>query len=765
MQQSHPPFATGQQVTVRDDSWVVLKAEAFTDAHLLHLRGIGSTNLGQLQSLLSPFDHFATLACSTRLLSVSRRHTLAAAALHVADADPWDHCWTAATADIELRSWQLEPALAAVRGATRILLADRVGLGKTIQAALVLSELLARGLAERVLVLTPAPLRQQWADELRTRFRLTPAVFDHASLTAAVAALPAGVNPWQTAPLIVSSIDLVKRPEVRSAIDAVAFDALVVDEAHHATRGTDRGAVVADLAARTPWIVLATATPHSGDNDAFEFLQQIGSTRGAPLLMFRRTSEISPRFARRSHLLAVVPTLAERALLDETSRYVRAIGRSAARAAGARLVASVIARRAASSAKALCGTLARRIALLSREAVPEIQPHLPWEDADADDGDTPDALLATPALANLEQEIGWLRRLLELAGQASARSSKVAVIRRLLRRTSESAVVFSEYRDVAMGVAAAIEDLAAVAVLHGGLSPRQRQDVVNAFNGGALRAVIATDAAGEGLNLHHRCRLVVNIELPWMPRRLEQRIGRVDRIGQQRRVHALHLVHRGSFEGTVVTRLERRRAQAGARTRDTRALDHDTPATESRRLRQVARGRRLTDRGAVFTSRGPRGPAPRRVVLLYGATLIDQGGRFVQRVALPIAVSVDPHSTSHRRLTRRLLRWIAADSTLQDVLSHEAASQCARGEVVLQQVAAALTGRLDECLATLDQRARERSQWQGSLFDSSSDALFERERSALRSVREHFERRRDEARALSTLRATAPRLLAAWLAD
>jgi len=103
-----------------------------------------------------------------------------------------------------------------------------------------------------------------------------------------------------------------------------------------------------------------------------------------------------------------------------------------------------------------------------------------------------------------------------------------------------------------------------VAVLHGGLSRDHRRTAPQDFPSGRCRILLATDAAGEGLNLHHRCRFVVNLELPWNPVRLEQRIGRVDRIGQQAAVHAFHLIAQGTGEPRILARLRTRVAAAGA---------------------------------------------------------------------------------------------------------------------------------------------------------------------------------------------------------
>src|SRR5207244_6276945 len=98
--------------------------------------------------------------------------------------------------------------------------------------------------------------------------------------------------------------------------------------------------------------------------------------------------------------------------------------------------------------------------------------------------------------------------------------------------------------------------------LHGGMNRDERLAVINQFTSGRSNLLFATDAAGEGLNLQHACRLVIDLELPWNPMRLEQRIGRVDRIGQRRTVHAVHLIAAGTGEERVLERLRDRIAIA-----------------------------------------------------------------------------------------------------------------------------------------------------------------------------------------------------------
>ena len=135
---------------------------------------------------------------------------------------------------------------------------------------------------------------------------------------------------------------------------------------------------------------------------------------------------------------------------------------------------------------------------------------------------------------------------------------------RVIDCVREPVLVFTEYRDTLEALVEALAGGRKVGALHGGLSTAARAQLVREFNHGGLDLLIATDAAGEGLNLHHRCRLVIDVELPWNPLRLEQRVGRVDRLGQRRRVHAIRLIHRGTVEDTVLAHLERRRLRARA---------------------------------------------------------------------------------------------------------------------------------------------------------------------------------------------------------
>ena len=550
-------------VRVRDESWTVARTESFERCTVLTLEGCGPDNRGRRFHAVTPFDHVSA-SQSTRPRRRKRRTVLRGALAAIARERPALGLWTAAAATLDLFAYQLEPALAVLRGATRVLLADGVGLGKTIQAGLILAELRVRGLVDRALILCPAGLRESWATELGDRFGIVAAVLDHTSLAINLQDLPAGVNPWAAHPVVIASIDLVKRPEVIAAVEEVPFDLVIADEAHHLTPDSDRGHAVSRLASRAPWVVLVSATPHSGDQAAFSYLTAIGSL-GDPLVIFRRgRSDIGLPNDRRARLMCVTATHDEARLLRATDDYARDIWQARGQSDHAvQLVAITLARRAASSAAAVALTLARRRALLAGAPPPlPLQASLPWEDGDHDDGDELDERLARPGLSDEARERRCLDQLIDLAHCAAGHSSKLSRLRRFLKRAGEPAVVFTEYRDTLQAAADFLASTFRLGAIHGGVPAPMRQEVLRQFDRGDLEVLIATDTAGEGLNLHRRCRLVIDLELPWNPLRLEQRIGRVDRIGQRRRVHAVHLVHRGTVEDRVWNHLERRRHYA-----------------------------------------------------------------------------------------------------------------------------------------------------------------------------------------------------------
>jgi superfamily II DNA or RNA helicase len=218
----------------------------------------------------------------------------------------------------------------------------------------------------------------------------------------------------------------------------------------------------------------------------------------------------------------------------------------------------------------------------------------------------PGAELAAPGLEDRDEERRRLEVIRGLALRAQAAESKMGALIRLLRRAHEPAIVFTEYRDT---LARLVSLLAAShpTTLHGGLTPAERRENLQRFTSGAARLLLATDAASEGLNLHQHCRLVINLELPWTPLRLEQRIGRVERIGQTRRVHAVHLRAVDTTEESYLTTLSNRTeraADASGRLRERPPILTPIRATAEAETMRLEQLRRLSEPAGGFDADG-----------------------------------------------------------------------------------------------------------------------------------------------------------------
>ncbi|MGE3274466.1 MAG: DEAD/DEAH box helicase [Vicinamibacterales bacterium] len=759
MQKLHTPV-TGTPVSTRGRTWTLIGRDPGESCALVTLVGADEDNTGRTTRLIVPFDALRPVH-HAHCRRERRGPTLGAAAAAVAQQHEPGQLWSAASARIELLDWQLEPALAVVHGAPRVLLADEVGLGKTIEAGLVLTELAARGLVERTLVLVPASLTSQWATELSARFGLAAVVMDQATLHLAARHLPDDLSPWDLASCVITSIDFAKRPEVRAGLEASPFDLLIVDEAHHATAATDRGALVEALATRTPFVVLATATPHDGDEVAYRSLLELGRCGDGPIVVFQRTRETTgSRARRRERRVRVRASAAEGRLRDAIVAYGHQLlgdDRPAAR-----LVATILRRRAASSPAAAARTIARRRALIAEVGeAPTTQPVLPWDEQDSRDGVEDDTLLGLPGTADRAVDVRALDGLVALALAATRTATKPVALLRLLRRTAESAVVFSEYRDTVEDLARRFGSRWPLAVLHGGLSAGERRAAVAAFTSGRARLLLATDAAGEGLNLQRTCRLVVNVDQPWTPVRLEQRAGRVDRLGQTRTVHVLHLVQPGSIEDEVTDRLDDRRAHIG-RARAAVPVA-DTATTERARCQgrrellgvaaPAATLRRAHVAAPVHCSRRPG-----RLILLVALALVNGTGRLVARRTIGVVVS-----TGGARLRRhelgRLSRVIESDPRVHALLAQATdglTSDAARCRAAL---AAGLLPRLRAVDSLLE---RARPAMQGSLFDRRAERAWQLDRARASARRQRLGALMSAVDEATPLRAARPRLVAAW---
>jgi len=748
-------------------------------------------------SFLLPCEPCDLLPQSTAPRIVRQRTWARRLRAALADAVPTPHALrTKPGSALSILAFQLEPALAVTLGlASRILIADEVGLGKTIQAGLVVNEVLLRRPDGHVLIVAPAGLKAQWHHELRLRLGLEACVLD--SATVARHGWASGVNPWTIHPLAITSLDYIKRPEVLRSLEALIWDVVIFDEAHTLIGRSDRATAAAAIAERARTMVLLTATPHSGDEAAFTRLCGIGDVKnGYPLLVFRRTRhDAGFGLSRRTVSLRVRPTAAELAMHRGVIAYARLIWRQRGRASsGVRLIAGLLCRRACSSASSLVRSLERRLSLLADEDAPaDTQARLPFEDVPADD-DEPGMVLALPGLDDGREERRLLERLLETARQASTQGeSKVAALARFFARARQPAIVFTEYRDTLATLAAAFANHHPV-LLHGGLTAAERQESARRFNAGEESLLLATDAASEGLNLHHHCRLVINLELPWTPVRLEQRIGRVERIGQTQRVHAVHLLAAGTSEEESVARFLLRRALVSNALNDLRssgpsidditnaiigggdASSHERPFTlppnvlvrdlsreannEAARLETVRRlasgiGAAPTDtRPCVTVLRRRRGNS--RALWIFRLGFVDPELRLVWETTVGVCGGTQIPSPAHRAV-REWLR--ASSSSIATIVADHHERSLAAASTSTQQpltLAAAREHAIREALTR--HRARlSATLLQGGLFDRRGERAAAAQTAIIEEALERCAVRLrdiDEAQPLATERPT-----------
>jgi superfamily II DNA or RNA helicase len=477
---------------------------------------------------------------------------------------------------VEPRAYQLVPLLMALRLPTvRLLIADDVGVGKTIEAGLIARELLDRGEVARIAVLCPPHLVEQWQQELTERFHLRAVALTSATVNRLERELPHGASLFDEHPIVVVSLDYIKSERHREHFLAIAPECVVVDEAHTCAAAGQGRQLRFELLQRlsaddTRHLILLTATPHSGDETAFynllsllrpEFggLQSIAAAADHPLrqqlarhFVQRRRKDIEDwqqdgedrRIFPRRMTAELTYRLTGRwgAFFDAVQNYcVELAARTERQESGAaRLIwyATLALLRCVSSSPA-----AAEKALTTRlDGTREELEALADEDRVLDG--TPDELAPTdiePAaqLEDAERLTALIAEARALAGDSG--DPKLAALIRHLRGLIDDGfrpVVFCRYVATAHYVAEHLRKHlagATVDAVTGEYTPEEREQRVAELGAESnpRPVLVATDCLSEGVNLQHCYTAVVHYDLAWNPTRHEQREGRVDRFGQK----------------------------------------------------------------------------------------------------------------------------------------------------------------------------------------------------------------------------------------
>jgi SNF2 family DNA or RNA helicase len=425
----------------------------------------------------------------------------------------------------------------------RALLSDEVGLGKTIEACMVLKEYIQRGMVKSALILTPTPLVSQWQEELKSKFGLDFPSTDDPDFRKPDEAF------WRQ-PFILASINQAKSKRNFDTVTRREYDMVIVDEAHHLkNRNTLNWKLVNAIKKR--FLLLLTATPVENNllelynlitllkpgqlKTASAFREQF-MTRGDPTnpqnrsrlkellgqVMIRNTRAIArinipPRFA---ETVRVDPTASEKELYERISRLVQGINHTDG--VGSKLLLKHLLAEAGSSPRAVELTLTR---LLGKKDL----------------------------LADHEKQIQAIRNLSRSMGD----TQKNKVLLKLIRAAAGKKIIFVKY----MGTLEHISDFLAWknvphAVFHGQMSNPEKNEQVEQFRT-SKDILVTTEIGGEGRNLQF-CHQMINYDLPWNPMKIEQRIGRIHRIGQEKEVRIFNLCAANSIEDYILQILDRK---------------------------------------------------------------------------------------------------------------------------------------------------------------------------------------------------------------
>jgi superfamily II DNA or RNA helicase len=518
----------------------------------------------------------------------------------------------------------------------RYVLADDPGAGKTVMAGLLIKELLLRGDAANVLVVSPGVLVDQWDEEMREKFALEFEALTRDKILGEA-------NPLARGGLWLARLDMLARNSegiLDKACD-VDWDLIIFDEAHKMSatvygsevKKTRRYQMAEELGKRTRNLLMMTATPHSGketqfqlfmallDSDRFEGVAREGTRKvdvsdlmrrlvKEELLTFEGTRLFPERFA---YSVQYELSQAENDLYATVTDYVRdqmnradSMNGDRRRKVAVGFALTTLQRRLASSPAAIHRSLERRkkrleselheVQILSSGTSDDID--VPEDEADLEDlTDAEREALEDKAVSGatasrtpeeLEAEISMLNRLLlkALAVKTSASYAKWDALRDTLDDVDEmrdstgarrKVIIFTEHKDTLDDLVARLTNHLgrddAVITIHGGTKREDRKKAKETFEQDEKCVfLVATDAAGEGVNLHKNAHLLINYDLPWNPNRIEQRFGRIHRIGQPNVCHMWSLVAKNTREGDVYARLleklDEQRSALGGRVYD-----------------------------------------------------------------------------------------------------------------------------------------------------------------------------------------------------
>lgn len=560
-------FAPGTRLEIRDAEWRLKRIDMTSDGgHLLTCEGLSELVRGREATFLTGLEQGIRVLEpeATELVNDTssgyRASQLYLDTLLRQSPPTDDRIHIAHHAAMDVLPFQLDPARQALKQPRqRILIADSVGLGKTLEAGILVSELIARGRGKRILVLAVKSMLTQFQQEFWNRFTIPLTRLDSQGLMRVRNRIPANHNPFHYFDRSIISIDTLKQDiDYRHYLEQAYWDIIIIDEAHNvAERGTNsqRAKLARLLATRSDTLIMLSATPHDGKAESFaslvnmldptaisnpsDYSAEDFRDKGLVIRRFKHDvrDQLAQSFPERNiqklHTTATKPEDHACDLLME-ARFHTLDSKSGSGQGGSQLFRTTLEKALFSSPAACVSTIRNRLARLQKRV---------GDDRIKDDIDTLNGLLNAVAAITPDQFSKYQRLvslLNNLDGTHFGWNPKQADDRLVLFTESIQTLEFLQQH---LPKDCGLKD-AQVAVLRGDMRDSDLAATVDQFNNQSspIRLLICSDVASEGINLHHLSHRMVHFDIPWSLMVFQQRNGRIDRYGQTRQPQIRYLL-------------------------------------------------------------------------------------------------------------------------------------------------------------------------------------------------------------------------------
>lgn len=570
-------IAPGARIEVRGEEWIVKNVNRIQNGHSYKVIGVSELVRNHEAVFLDTLDEIIEIKPEDTTFVIDDTEKYRKSRLYIEallrKTPPIDNkLYIGYKGAFNLSEYQLKPASMALNNLRpRILIADAVGLGKTIEVGILLSELIKRGRGDRILVVTMKSMLSQFQQEMWSRFTIPLVRLDSVGIQKVRAKIPSNKNPFNYYGKAIISVDTLKNDsQYRTYLEQCHWDAIVIDECHNVANANTQRNRLASLLARTcDSLILTSATPHNGKPQSFaQLINMIEPTaiadeedytseeiEGLFTRRFKKDieQEVGNQFSERELHVEEMPANIEEERLfkymhslrfntldGKRAKQLSLPGISDIRGTKDTLFKNTLFKAFLSSPAACLHTVRKRINKLEKRIEEDLQTEVVL-------GEDLEKLLHVEDLLN------------QITDDKFSKFEKFKSLLKNLKWTgnknSPRIILFSERIQTLEFLSQKIKeefnvDEKVVRVFHAGMSDVEQQEIVESFGkeNEPVRLLLATDVASEGVNLHYYCNHLIHFDIPWSLITLEQRNGRIDRYGQNYTPHIYYLLTKSQDE-------------------------------------------------------------------------------------------------------------------------------------------------------------------------------------------------------------------------